>query len=79
MPIDLNTLQFTVRGPLRHSNGQFEFTLYVINPSPVLGAPPDIVGEAHIWVANNNICFGMAQAVKQVAAQLPPDLERVSN
>lgn len=74
MPVDPRQLQFTVRGPMRHSNGSFEFTVYVINPSPVLGAPPEIVGEGHIWVNTDIIGHAMSEALRQIAAQLPPEI-----
>lgn len=79
MPIDTRQLQFTVDGPMRHGNGSFEFFVVVLNPSPVLGSPPDIVARAQVHVNSDKVCLALAEALKQIGEQLPPEIVGLNN
>lgn len=68
------TLQFSVLGPYRHSDGSFKFDVVVLAPSAIAGAPPDVVGKAEVHVKTDRICAALGSALQQVATQLPPQI-----
>ena len=72
--IDIRKLGFAVQGPFRHSNGSFKFMVVILNPSAIMGGPPDVVGTADIHVDTNAVCLSLAEALRQISDQLPPDL-----
>jgi hypothetical protein len=74
MPIDVKSLQFTVAGPYRHSDGSFKFSVVVLHASPIIGQPPDLAGTAEVWVKTDNVCRAMGEALRSIANQLPPEL-----
>lgn len=77
MPLDISQLQFITSNPLRHGDGSFQFTLIIVNPSPILGQPADYVAKADVHVASDRVCMALAEALKHVAAQLPPEVSLV--
>lgn len=72
--MDTRNLQFSVMGPYRHSDGSFQLELVVLNPSPILGQPADVVATAKIHVKTDQVCLALAEALRHVAQQLPPEL-----
>lgn len=74
MPIDVRNLQFSTTPPFRHSDGSFKFEIVVFLASPIAGAPADIVATADIWTKTDQVGLALAEALKQVASQLPPEI-----
>jgi len=46
----------------------------VLQPSPILGQPPDMVATADIQVKSDQVCRALAEALRHIADQLPPDI-----
>lgn len=74
MPLDTSQLQFIASNPLRHGDGSYQFTVVVLNPSPILGQPADFVAKADVHVASDRVCLALAEALRHIGEQLPPEL-----
>lgn len=74
--IDPSKIGFSVIGPFRHSDGSFALKVFVLQQPSIVGGMPEVIGTADCHVRNNEICAAMAQALANVAQQLPPELIR---
>lgn len=74
IPISPQVMGYAVYGAQRNGDGSFECDVVVLNPSPILGQIPEVVGTAHIRVNNDKVCEGLASAIRSIADQIPPDI-----
>jgi hypothetical protein len=70
----IDQVQFQVFGLARHGNGSFTFQVMILLPSPIAGAPPEVIGTAQAHVNNDKVCAAMGSAFANIAQQLPPEL-----
>ena len=74
MPTDVRALQFSTTPVRRHGDGSFEFKVIVFERFPISEATPPVVGTAEIFVKDDKVCSSLAEALRQIAAQLPPEI-----
>ena len=67
-------LAFTVRGPVRYGDGSFHFRIAVHETPTLAGATSTWVAEATVDVDDAQCAMALAEALRQVAGQLPPPL-----
>lgn len=74
MPINPSNLQWCLKGPYKMGDGSLKFDLVVFESSPIQGGVAEIRATASVHVDGAMVCRGLAEALRQVADQLPPDL-----
>ena len=74
MDLGRNSLSWVMRGPVRYGDGSFHFKIAIHETPRVAMAASTWVGEAIIDVADAQCAMALAEALRQIADQLPPPL-----
>lgn len=75
MALNQQLMGCTVYGAQRNGDGSFECDVVILQPSPIAGGMPEVIGKAHIRVNSDKVCEALASALRQLADQIPPALE----